>query len=335
MDSVLKKSILSWGPMSKNIVDSIILFSNNYKVNITLIPSRRQIEYNGGYVNNWNTKEFTEYVKSNSKHLAIQRDHGGPGQGFNDDDGYESLKHDCLYCDSIHIDPWKKYQDFNVGLDWTLKMIEYCDNINNNIFFEIGTEEAIRPFSSEEITIMLQFLKDKLDSKVFERILFCVIQSGTALQNGENIGNYNNHKLKDMIKIVSKFNIKSKEHNGDFMSDEIMQDRFKNKLSAINIAPELGILETKIILENIPENSKEFNDIYNICYKSNKWKKWVNDSFDPILNRRQLIEICGHYIFSNEEFKKIKYTIDNIDNIIQNKLYNYLLNKYNTATKFI
>ena len=334
MDTILKNSLLCWGPMSKNIVDTIILFSNNYKINITLIPSRRQIEYNGGYVNNWNTKEFVEYVKQNSKYIAIQRDHGGPGQGLNDDDGYESLKHDCLYCDSIHIDPWKKYQNFNEGLEWTLKMIEYCNEINNKIYFEIGTEEAIRPFSNEEINTMLTFLKKNLDDNIFERILFCVIQSGTALQNGENIGVYNNIKLQNMIEIVNKFNIKTKEHNGDFMDNKIMQDRFSNNLSSINIAPELGILETKIILENVKESSRDFDDIYDICYKSNKWKKWVNDSFDPIVNKKQLVEICGHYIFSNEEFKKIKYRIDNIDNIIQNKLYNYLLNKYDNCNMY-
>ena len=99
------------------------MFSNDYKVNITLIPTRRQIEYNGGYVNNWTTKDFVKYVKSRSKYVAIQRDHGGPGQGLNDDDGLESLKHDCQYCDSIHIDPWLKYQNFEDGLGVTLKMI--------------------------------------------------------------------------------------------------------------------------------------------------------------------------------------------------------------------
>ena len=37
----------------------------------TLIPSRRQIEYNGGYVNNWSTKEFSDYIKKRSKYIEF------------------------------------------------------------------------------------------------------------------------------------------------------------------------------------------------------------------------------------------------------------------------
>ena len=64
---ILCSSKICFGPMSKNIVDSIIKLSNDEKISFTLIPSRRQIEYNGGYVNNWTTKEFSEYVYNNSQ----------------------------------------------------------------------------------------------------------------------------------------------------------------------------------------------------------------------------------------------------------------------------
>ena len=40
------------GPMSKNIVDSIIEFQIESKNKVGLIPSRRQVDYNGGYSNN-------------------------------------------------------------------------------------------------------------------------------------------------------------------------------------------------------------------------------------------------------------------------------------------
>ena len=43
-----------------------------------------------------------------------------------------------------------------------------------------------------------------------------------------------------MIELVNKFGIKTKEHNGDFMDNKTMQDRFSNNLSSINIAPELA-----------------------------------------------------------------------------------------------
>ena len=60
----LKNTKIFIGPMSKNVVDSVIEYCNDNNVNIGLIPSRRQVENTGGYVNNWTTKEFCEYVKS-------------------------------------------------------------------------------------------------------------------------------------------------------------------------------------------------------------------------------------------------------------------------------
>ena len=98
------------GPMSKNVVDAVIEVNNDKNLKIGFIPSRRQVEYNGGYVNNWATESFSEYVKSKNNTIAIERDHGGPGQGYKDDDGIKSYEIDAKYFDIIHIDPWKKYQ---------------------------------------------------------------------------------------------------------------------------------------------------------------------------------------------------------------------------------
>ena len=51
------------GPMSKNIVDSIIEFQTDSKNKIGLIPSRRQVDFNGGYANKWTTKGLSDYAK--------------------------------------------------------------------------------------------------------------------------------------------------------------------------------------------------------------------------------------------------------------------------------
>ena len=71
------------GPMSKNVVDAIIEFDGDFG----FIPSRRQVDYNGGYVNEWTTGEFATYVNGR---VPIERDHGGIGQGYKHDDGMKS-----------------------------------------------------------------------------------------------------------------------------------------------------------------------------------------------------------------------------------------------------
>ena len=116
------------GPMSKNVVDAVI----NFNSDIGLIPSRRQVDYDGGYVNNWTTKEFSEYVNGRA---IIQRDHGGPNQGNINDDGLESFRCDAKYFDLIHIDPWKHYTNFLDGFEETLYLIKFLKlyHLKNNL----------------------------------------------------------------------------------------------------------------------------------------------------------------------------------------------------------
>ena len=321
------------GPMSKNIVDAIIKYVNKTNKKMILIPSRRQIEYDGGYVNNWTTQEFCSYVRSKTNNIYLERDHGGPGQGTNMDDGLESFKEDAKLLDIIHIDPWKKYSNYKDGLKYTVDLINYCYNLNKNLYFEVATEEAIRPFTVEELRQLMIDLKSSLSNEVYQRIVYLVIQSGTALKEGVNTGVYNNERLKDMMKLSEEFNILTKEHNGDWITDEEIKDKFSNGLSALNIAPEFGMIETKVILEEIDkldkEKSKEcFENFFEICHKSKKWVKWVKDDFDPFKNKRKLIEICGHYVFTDNVLLDLKLKLINIDEKIMQSIYDRLNHIY-------
>ena len=58
------------GPMSKNVVESTIELSDRCKVPIILIASRRQIDstdFGGGYVENWDTNQFSNYVRKSKQ----------------------------------------------------------------------------------------------------------------------------------------------------------------------------------------------------------------------------------------------------------------------------
>jgi len=316
------------GPMTKNVVDSVINFANNNNIIITMIPSRRQIEYNGGYVNNWTTKEFSEYVHSNSSNILLERDHGGPGQGNYDDDGFESLNNDCMYFDIIHIDPWKKYPSFDDGLEWTIKMINYCNKLNPNLKYEIATEEAIRKFETNELEKLILELKKNLLDEVFNKIKFLVIQCGTKLSEKNNIGTFDKNKLISMINLANKYKLIPKEHNGDWITYETIYEKNKCGLYCINIAPEFGEIETQTILNSIKNNKDQVDKFFKICLDSNKWIKWVSNDFNPYENKEKLILICGHYVLSNPEIIEIKNTIINIDNIIKENIYDKLKKLY-------
>jgi dTDP-glucose pyrophosphorylase len=314
------------GPMSKNIVDTVIEYSNSFELPFIFIPSRRQVEYNGGYVNNWTTKAFIEYVKSKGKYISVERDHGGPGQGTDMDDGVISFKEDCKYMDIIHIDPWKKYQKYEDGLEETIKALNLCYNENPNLYFEIATEQGIRHFEVNELERFILDLQQKIKPEIYKRIKYFVVQCGTGLLEATNIGHYEKDRLKDMINLCKKYGFISKEHNGDWVSVDLMREKIALGLDCINIAPELGQIETKAILktikniDDVEKKKKLFEKYYHICLHSKKWVKWVSKDFYPEKNKEKLINICGHYVFSYKDFEEIKNELPNIDQQIKKDL---------------
>ena len=303
------------GPMSKNIVDAILEYIDETGNQIGFIPSRRQVDYKGGYVNNWTTEQFAKYV---NKRVLIKRDHSGPNQGLLEDDGYVSLREDCKYFDVIHIDPWKKYNSYAEGLKWTVEMISFCFSQNPNLHYEVGTEQAIREFTPDELDILMQDLKSQLPKMVFDKIKYLVIQSGTSLKATQNTGVYSQDKLQQMVNVARKWNLISKEHNGDYIPHTLIKTKMNLGLDSINIAPEFGLIETQTYLDN----GIDVDKFWEICFNSKRWVKWVDSSFDPIKQKVELIKICGHYVLSTPEFLEIKLNIDSIiKSNIKNKLY--------------
>lgn len=308
--------------MSKNVVDSIIEFESD-KFGIT--ATRRQIDFNGGYVNGWTTKEFFNYthnVNLFANHMIYERDHGGPNQGVISDDGYDSFNNDSSYFNLYHIDPWKVNQDLNEGIIQTINYIRFILKRNPLACFEVGTEEDIRRFSVNEIDYMLKALKENLTDEEFKRIEYVVIQSGESLDlvNQKNKGTFNTERFNQMINLCNMWGKKSKEHNGDFLTDNQYKFRFENGLSTINIGPEFAVIETNLYLEHMTE--KEINEFYEICLNSEKWKRWVDGNVYS-LDKKVLIEICGHYNYGKMKLPKIDNIIkDNIklklDNLLKN-----------------
>lgn len=305
-------------PMSKNIVDTILEINSD---NIGLLPSRRQIDYNGGYVNKWNTESFYRYVK-NKKHLYIERDHGGPNQGSERDDGYDSFKYDSKYFNILHIDPWKKTKTLKTGIKETIKYLKFIHSHNPAIKFEIGTEESIRKINEVELIEIIETIKDNVSDEIFNNIELIVIQSGVGLDliNRKNIGNFDLNRLKNMIEVGKLYGKKTKEHNGDYLNYDEFKLRFDHGLDSINIGPQIAQIETEIYLEHMSQ--KNIDEFYDLCLQSKKWEKWVNKDFD-LKNKKNLIMVCGHYLFSNNEFLKIKNKIsEDIDKKIHDTLKN-------------
>jgi hypothetical protein len=304
-------------PMSKNIVDAICeMDSNTFGFTVT----RRQVDYDGGYVNKWNTKSFHDYVKSKNSNIVLERDHGGPAQGTIEDDGHTSYIEDLNYFDLIHLDPWKHYQDLSEGLTSTTSNILEFYKSNPRVKYEILTEGAIRQFSTEDYNIVLSKLKAELSIEAFNNIEYVVVQSGVGIDlvSRKNADQFLDQPLLEAIDICKAYGKKVKEHNGDYLSSAAREWRFNKGVDAINIGPELAQLETEIYLQHMTESEK--NSFYEVCVSSKKWQRWVTPNFD-LNNREMVIQVCGHY-----NYDKLPLDRD-LDNIIKDTI-KHKLNEY-------
>ena len=306
------------GPMSQNVVDCVIEHSQQHCIG--LIPSRRQVDYCGGYVNQWDTMTFSHYLKDTG--VLLCRDHGGESQGQYPDDGIDSFTEDCLYFDLVHIDPFRVCKDMESASIITCKNIEYMYGLNPRLMYEVGTEEAIFKYSPEKLRVFLSYLKTNLKEEIFNQIKYAVVQSGTGLDlsTRTNTGNFNSKRLRKFIKIVKDFGLMSKEHNGDYLTESFdVEMRFEHGLDAINIAPEYGQIESEYYLEMCQKQPDLLDKLYLICYNSKKWEKWISDISK--ISKEQMIITCCHYILSDVDFiNEIKSHFPDADKTIRKRI---------------
>jgi hypothetical protein len=303
-------------PMSKNIVDAVCeLDSNIFGFTVT----RRQIDYNDGYVNGWNTKSFYEYVKSKNSSILLERDHGGPLQGTVVDNGLDSFKEDLNYFDLIHLDPWKQAKHTSEGLALTTSTLLELYQQNPKVKYEVLTEAAIKQFDHKDYKTILSNLRFFL-AEAFDSIEYVVVQSGVKIDlvSMKNTDKFLTKPLATMIKICKDYGKKTKEHNGDYLSKEEKELRFHAGIDAINIGPELVQLETEIYLEHMTELEK--NSFYEVCLASEKWKRWITPEFNSS-DKDMVIRVCGHYNYDKLPLK------EGINDIIKDTI-KYRLNGY-------
>lgn len=328
--------------MSVNCVDSIIELSNKHDIPIFLIASRRQIDssdFGGGYVNNWNTREFANYVKSKDKKgkTILARDHGGPWQNsmevdkkFSLEMSMESAKHSFKEdiesgFQMLHLDPSidiHKNLTTDESLERLFELYSFCnDEAKKNskeLIFEIGTEEQSGSTNNPaDLQKTLSKVRSFCLRNNFDFPSFVVIQSGSKVLEMKNVGSFDNElRIKNelppeiqipyMIDICEKNKIMMKAHNCDYLSEESLKWHPRLGIHAANIAPEFGVTESKALIEILVKNNLKniADEMIEISFCSKKWVKWMiknsnTSDFDKGI-------ISCHYIFSFPEFIELK-----------------------------
>ena len=333
-------TLLGVGPMSKNCVDATIELANQYKTPLMLIASRRQIdseEFGGGYVENWTTQEFSNYISSQDKqnNIILARDHGGPWQNekesnLNLKEAMESAKRSYQAdIDSgfqmLHIDPsidiWSEPSVDDI-LDRVFELYEFCweyaQKKGQDIVFEIGTEEQNGGNNTqEELEYSLNRVVQFCQQNSLPFPLFIVIQAGTRVMETYNVGSFDSPlrvanelppeiQIPMMIEICNRYNICMKEHNTDYLGTKSLEWQPKLGIHAANVAPEFGVVETKAMIDLFESESMHdlADKFLQISYDSGKWKKWMLE--DTRATDRDKAIIAGHYVFSSEGCQDLK-----------------------------
>jgi hypothetical protein len=291
------------GPMSKTVVDACIEYANDTKTPLGLIPSRRQVDMFTGYVNNWRTDTLASYVRKRTDLIVLQRDHGGPSQGDMDDDGLKSLEYDATHFDLLHIDPFKKYNTFDSAINYTADVINNISKFSQ-CQYEIGTEEAIFPLSITNADMFFTAVKRKTGDN-FDRVKYLVVQFGTKIIGTHNTGQFDRDRAEQMVNLCGIFGKLSKEHNGDYLTAEGVKTRRGLGLDALNIAPEMGGIETECIIDEMQGNQDLIDAFFDCCIATNRWQKWFPANFNPSENKLDVLRACGHYCFSTAQFKAL------------------------------
>ncbi|SFL75706.1 class II D-tagatose-bisphosphate aldolase non-catalytic subunit [Pelosinus propionicus] len=360
-----KTTLLGIGPMSRNLIVASLELAKEKDFPILFIASRNQVdakELGGGYVCGWDQQGFREAIAGIAQEVGFTglyylcRDHGGPWQRDNERSSHlpedtamelakKSYLEDLIHgFDLLHIDPTKdpyvvgKSIDMEVVLRRTIHLIAYVEKERKarglpEIGYEVGTEETNGGLTSQESyeRFILQLTRE-LSARGLPIPVFIVGQTGTLTKLTKNVGEFSYQSSKLLAYTAKKYGVGLKEHNGDYLDDYIILDHPSLSITAMNVAPEFGYIETRAYLELIRLEEKEVENgrleeksnlkavMSRNAVNSGRWKKWligddVHLSVEDIRKDEELMEticeICGHYTYEQEEVKqemKILYT---------------------------
>lgn len=341
------------GPMSENLIRAALELSKEKDFPLILIASRNQVDSDdlgGGYVCNFNQERFVKKTSEIADEIGYNglcyfcRDHGGPWQRDNERSARLPVEEAMAiakksYLDDIksgfhllHIDPTKdpfcgSVVPLSLVLERTVELISYIETERkklgiDGIAYEVGTEETMGGLiDPEAFEGFIKELKVRLNKLNLPMPLFVVGQTGTLTRLTSNVGHYDNHTAAVLSRIVDENGTGLKEHNGDYLSNKILLEHPVIGVTAMNVAPEFGLVETEAILElcateeKFIEKEKRSNVksvISKYAVNGQRWRKWmVGDKRETSVEEisasfedcELITKMCGHYTLNEPEVK--------------------------------
>ena len=294
---------LGFGPMSREVIEILCNYSHNNKKPLMIIASRNQVDAESGYV--MTTPQIREQLSTlPTDYIWMCRDHCGPyfldaEKNLSLHDAVEATKKTIAYdieqgFDLIHIDTSRVDDTYGIAEE----LFKFCLDLNPNIQFEFGTEENVGVAAGA-----IKYKADVAFAKNIPNMQFVVAQTGSLCHEDHQAGGFETATVKELVEVANTNGVKMKEHNADYLSAEEIQLRSAVGVHALNIAPQLGVVQTKLLrslFEQHPDAQGQWTDFATEVVASGRWSKWT-DSDD----REHQINVAGHYCFSGSKYQAL------------------------------
>lgn len=291
---------LGVGPMSYRINEALGEYSQLGRP-IMIIASRNQVDTDSGYV--MTTAQLASQMRRYmGENLWLCRDHCGPYFRDSERDlgirsALEATKRTIAAdieagFNLIHIDTSRCDNNYAVAEE----LFEFCLRLNPKIKFEFGTEENVG------VTASLETYRRDVDfAAPFPGMEFVVAQTGSLTMEDRQVGGFDVDMVRELVAYAHSRGVKLKEHNADYLSEAQIQLRRSAGVDAVNIAPQLGVIQTKLILSIADSLQISTEKFRRIVLDSGRWKKWMQSDDDLVK-----IYAAGHYCFNTDEYLRLE-----------------------------
>jgi fructose/tagatose bisphosphate aldolase len=234
---------LACGPMSSQAIEAVFRVSEDRGVQLALIASKNQIDYAGGYVNDWTTAQYMEFVRFMRESypradVVVCRDHLGPGfkkkvPGMSQyQDVLNTLESDIEQgFDLVHVDFCHAEGSEVARLEVTADIVAQARAKRSDIGIEVGTDEIGVLRNREHIQREIDWLvRNNVNPDLY------VLNTGSKVEANRQAGHFNPGLVEQVRTMLQGTGMRIKEHNADFLGyPQIIQRQ--GKVGAMNIAP--------------------------------------------------------------------------------------------------
>jgi len=298
---------LGMGPMSYYINEILANYAKENQRPLMIIASRNQIDSDSGYV--MTTRELSKQIAPlRSEYLMLCRDHCGPyfldaEKSLSTRQAVEATKKTIAGdiengFDLIHIDTSRCDQPYQIADE----LFSFCLLLNPKIRFEFGTEENVGVAAG-----IKKYQEDVKFASQFPNMDFVVAQTGSLTMEDRQVGSFDVAMVRKLVGYAETAGVKLKEHNADYLSAEQILLRKQAGVHACNIAPQLGVIQTKTVLDLADRHGIDASHFKQTILDSGKWKKWIIDGNDDVK-----IVVAGHYCFNTPSYSSLEHELSKV-----------------------